>query len=316
MISKSQLQVLSYLIDEAESGVPISTLATQLEWSLGHTSRVVSELARNGLVQTREQGREKLVTPSEIEPVEKLEGLLAEYSHVDFPKLIGGTALELLYYLDQSRTATELAESSSVSRATVYRRLDDLQRVGIIGKSKSRYQLNEPFTALAQIARGLVHHRHRREAEQYTSGVTILWETPDEYLFACDSEFTADGFHQTGPALFREFEIPLLTRDRRHYFRSDRIESVPPADLVCHMLLIDAGPRYQTYCLLLIQHTDLDQATLEECVAHYATEAERDLPALIEELVAYLETGGQETTEQLPAWNEFKSIAADYEITV
>lgn len=316
MISKSQFRLLSYLIDESEREVPISSLADGLGWSAGHTSRVVSELETRGCVRTRDAGRRKLVTLADIEPVEQLESLVTEYGHVDFPKLVSGSALQLLYYLDRCRTATELAEASGISRATVYRRLDDLQAVGIVGKSESHYQLNKPFVTLSSIARGLIHHEHRREAERYADGISILWENHEEYLFVCDSKIGSDEFYLTGPSLFAEFDIPLLTRSRRHYFCSDRITAVSPADLVCHTLLIDDDSRYRTYCLLLIKGEEIERAVLKEQAEYYNPEAAVDLLTIVDELVEYLEAEGAVTSDRLLSWEEFKSTAADYEINV
>jgi DNA-binding MarR family transcriptional regulator len=316
MLSKNQLQLLSYLGEKGEQEMSIGDLADGLDWSIGHTSRVVSELETNGYVLTRKMGRYKLVTLTDIEPIEQLEGLFSEYSHVNFPALLSGAALRLLYHLDRSRTVTELAEVSDIGRSTAYRQLDELQRVGIVGKSKSHYQLNEPFTTLSEIARGLAHHRHRREAEQYAESINIFWETHNEYLFACDGEINADRFHRTGPAQFAEFNIPLLTRKREHYFRSDRIQSISPAELVCHTLLIDDGSRYRTYSLLLIKKHGIEPTAFQECTAYYAPEADIDLQTIGDELITYLETEGETTTKQLPTWEDFKSTAADYEITV
>lgn len=316
MIGKSELRLLSRLIEIPEQEVLVSTLSTQLDWDLGHTSRIVAELEARGYVRTRQHSGGKTVTPAEIGAVEQLEDLLTEFGHVDFPELLAGSALQLCYYLDQPRTATELTELSGVSRATVYRRLDDLQTVGIVGKSKSHYQLNDPFSTLSDIARGLAHHDHRREAEQYTDAVRILWETHGRYLFACDTEIDADGFHLTGPARFADFGIPLLTRDRRHYLRADRDEAVSPEELVCHTLLIDASSRYRTYCLLVMVREGIDPETLRDCASRYAAEADLDLVTLVDELIDYLETDGDVAAEQLPSWGEFKSTAADYDITV
>lgn len=67
----------------------------------------------------------------------------------------------MLYYLNHHRTATELAEVGGISRATVYRRLDNLQAVGIIGKSASHYQLNARFR----------HCRRSREDWSTTDGM-------------------------------------------------------------------------------------------------------------------------------------------------
>ena len=316
MVKKSHFTLLSYFIESPESEMGISALADQLDWSPGHTSRIVSELQEYGFVQTKQSGRQKLVSLARIEPIEQLEELIIEYSHMDFPGLIAGSGLQILYYLDQDRTATELAAVSNSSRATVYRRLDDLQRVGVVGKSKSKYRLNEPFEILQSITRGLIHHEHRREAEKHASKINFVWETHDEYLFACDSEINAEGFYLTGPALFAEFDVPLLTRDRRHYLRTDNFSEITPADLVCHTLLIDDGSRYRTYCLLLMQRHDIEDTKLQDRAEYYMPEPSVDLPGIVGELIEYLDTEGVAQTDQLPQWEDFKQTAKEYEITL
>ena len=316
MLSKSHIQLLSHLLGTTDSELSVTYLADALDWIHGHTSRIVSELKGWGCIRTETRGRQKIVSLTDIEPIEELEELTTEYSHVDFPEVIAGSGLQILYYLDHSRTATEIAEHSSVSRATVYRRLDDLQQVGIVGKSTSRYQLNDPFTTLSSIARGLYHHRHRREAQRHTGKINIQWETHDEYLFTCDSDLEADGFYLTGPGLFEAFDIPLLTRDQRYYIRSNRLSDVTPADLICHTLLIDDGPRYRTYCLLLMEKQAVEASALQERAAHYQPEAALDVRALVDELVEYLETGGEARTDQLPEWEAFKRTATEYDITL
>lgn len=316
MINESEFRLLSHLVKEREETVGVATLGERLDWSLSHTSRVVAELESTGLISVRETGREKLVALANLEPVEELETLLIEYEHVPFAEVVAGSALVLLYYLDQPRTATELTEMTGLSRATVYRRLDDLQEVGIVGKSRSRFRLNDPFSPLVSIARGVAHHQHKREAEQYTSGVIIVWERHDEYLLACDSEIEASGFHLTGPALLAEFDLQLLTRDRRHYFRSDGLASVSPVDLVCHLLLIDDGPRYRRYCLLLMEACGLDPAALRDRAEQYEPLADIELSATVEELTEYLRTQGAATHPELPSWDEFQSLAAEYEVEI
>ena len=315
-MSKSHFRVISHLIERGDPELSVSTLADQLEWSTSHASRIITELEAYGCVQTNQSGRKKLVSLTHIKPMEQLEGFLTEYRHMDLPALIAGSGLQILYYLDRGRTATELAERSGVSQATVYRQLDDLQLVGVIGKSKSRYRLNEPFTVLISIARGLFHQKHRREVGERAAGLNFLWETHDEYLFACDSDISAEGFHQTGPALFGEFGVPLLTRDRRHYFRADRVTEVDPVELVCHALLIDDGSRYRTYCLLLIQKQDIDRTALRQRTEHYQAEATIDLRGIVDGLIKYLETSGETTAEPLPKWEEFKQTAREYEVTL
>lgn len=316
VLSKSEVSVLSKLGRRSDQRIPLGEVAEQLDWGGSYASRVISDLAQRDFVRVEQEGRKKFVSVTGVQPVERMGDLASEFDHVDFPDLISGVALEILYYLDERRTASELVELSQTNRSTVYRRLDSLQNVGIVGKDHSHYQLTEPFAPLSDLARSIAHHDHRREALERTNDVTILWETHDEYLFSCASEVAADGFHRTGPAIFEDFGVPLLTRERLHHFRSKRLSRLTAADLVCHTMLIDDSTRYRIYCLLLIERQDVDKVELRDRGSHYTTEAAIDLVALTTDLTTYLETNGEATDETLPEWKEFKSTAADYDIAV
>lgn len=316
MLTKSEIRLLSEIENEGAEHVPVTAVADRLGWSAGHASRIVSTLEKREYLTTERKAGKKLVALTDIQPVEQLGTLTMEFDHVDFPELIAGSALEILYYLDRDRTATELTELSGVSRGTVYRRLNELQRVGIVGKNHSRYELTDPFSSLSELARAVAHHDHRQEALTHTSGVNLIWETHDEYLFSCDADVTSEPFHQTGPAVFEQFDIPLFTRDRLHYLRSNQLSGVTAADLVCHMLLIDDGTRYQTYCLLLIASQNITEAQLTDRAEHYAREADLDLLDLAKTLLTYLDSTGRIASERLPMWEEFKRTAADYDISV
>ena len=97
MLSKSHFQVISHLIDGSDPELSVSALADQLEWSASHASRIISELEAYGCVQTNQSGREKLVSLTEIEPIEQLEDLLAEYRHMYLPALTPGSGFTTLY---------------------------------------------------------------------------------------------------------------------------------------------------------------------------------------------------------------------------
>lgn len=71
--------------------------------------------------------------------------------HVDFPDLLTPSLLNVLYYLssDDPWTATELAELTGHSRATIYRTLRLLTNRAMATKEHSQYRLTEEFETLA-----------------------------------------------------------------------------------------------------------------------------------------------------------------------
>ncbi len=72
--------------------------------------------------------------------------------------------------------------------------------------------------------------------------------------------------------------------------------------------MIDDGSRHRSYCLLLLSHVDVDEADLREQAAKY------DLEDEIDALLRYLKTHGEVDNEQLPEWDGFQELAADYEV--
>lgn len=316
MLTESELAVLSHLSTHTEEALIQRELADELDWDPSHTSRVVSRLAeRELLIREQRKGRYN-VSLSIAEPIERFADLTREFPHVDFPDLLAGPAIQLLYYLDAERTATELTEWTSVSRATVYRRLKRLRNVGIVTKGDTGFALTNQFEELTAFARSLVRHLHRQEASDHAAGIRLIWTDIDEYLFSCRTEVTASLFHQTGPGALEQYGIELLTREEQYYFRSEERPELTPEDLVCHLLLIDDGARYRSYCLLLIAACEINADALIWAAEQYGREAEIDLSKIVQELCAYLNSDGRVSGEKLPDWDTFKSTAADYDISV
>ena len=316
MLSESELTVLSYLSTEGVDGVVQRELADALEWDPSHTSRVVSKLAEVGLVTREQQHGRYRVSVSNAEPTERFADLAREFPHVDFAGLIAGSSIQLLYHLGTERTAAELTDWTDVSRATVYRRLKQLRNVGIVTKRDSRFALTSQFQGLAAFARSLVRHLYRQEARDHATGVRLIWTDVDEYLFSCRTDVTASLFHRTGPGALEQYGIPLLTREAQYYFRSEDRTELTPEDLVCHLLLIDDGARYRSYCLLLITASEIGAEVLTETAGRYDRESDLNLTETVQALCTYLESSGDVAGEKLPEWDTFKSTAADYDISV
>jgi len=308
--------VLSHLSADVEDYLIQRALADALGWDPGHTSRIVSKLAERGLVRREQQHGRYEVALSNAEPSIRFADLVREFPHVDFSALLSGSTIKLLFHLDEERTAAALAERAGVSRATVYRRLNQLQNVGMVTKRDARFAVTSQFEEVVAFALSLVSHLHRQEAAEHTSGVRLIWTDVDEYLIRCQTSISLASFHETGPKALDQYGIPLLTRDEHYYFRSQDRSSLTPADLVCQLLLIDDGARYRSYCLLLITAQEIDGETLTQTAERYDRVADIDLQNITQELCTYLESNGAESSEKLPDWNEFKSTAADYDISV
>lgn len=307
MLTEGDLRVLTILHGEQT----LSELATQLDRSLSYTSELVERLTATGLIETIRYGKTKQVRPSDAKALELLADITQEYSHIQWPELLSGATLRILYYLDRPRVPTDLARCANVHRSTVYRALDPLQHRGIIYQTDDgAYALNEGFEQLSTLAQELAHHLHRQTVEQYTNTYTILWESLDEFLIQTADEIIDDTFILTGPEQFQSYDLPLLARDRRYYLYSESLGELSPELLCCHMLVIDSGARAQSYCLLLLNYIDINRDELRDLAVIYGVDD------LLEDLLTYLDTEGEQRTSQLPTWEDFQELADEYRGTL
>ncbi|MGQ4557506.1 MarR family transcriptional regulator [Halobellus sp. GM3] len=304
MLRRIELKVLATV----DRGDTISELAAKLDHSESYLSRAVAGLVEKGLVYTERDGRRKRVVPSDARSVERYQDLVRQYSHIDFPELLTGKALEVLYYLDQPRTVSEIANRSDNYRNTVNRVLKRFRDRGLVGTVDGHYEFNADFDRLHEFARELTHHLHRQRLKAVVPKGTTLWEDYDEFLAQTETEIDAEAFHETGLARFAAYDIQFLLTDHRYYVYSEDLEAVSPAELCCHTLLIDDGSRYRSYCLLLLSHVDVDEDDLRTQAAKY------DLGDEIDASLRYLETHSEVDDAQLPEWSDFQQLAADYEV--
>jgi DNA-binding MarR family transcriptional regulator len=304
VLGSIELEILATI----ERGDTISEIADKLDHSESYISRAVTDLSEKGLVYTEQDGRWKRVTLSDARAVEVYQDLVRQYSHIDFPELLTGKSLEVLYYFDGSQTAAELAAASDNYRNTVNRVLKPLRNRGLVGTDDGHYHFNEDFGRLHDFARELAHQRHRQRLESVAPSGTILWEDHDEFLAQTETEIDAEDFHETGLARFVVYDLQFLLTSHRYYFYSQDMASLSPADLCCHTLLIDDGSRHRSYCLLLLSHVDVDKATLRNRADTYS------LADSVDALLRYLETDGDIQDYRLPEWTEFRKLAADYEV--
>ena len=279
-------------------GAAVTCLNLLIEWSRrGWFTPLVTENGKQLLDQTPRA-------------IELFDSFVQQYTHIPFPELLGGATLRILYYLQSPATATQLAEKVGVHRSTVHRSLAPLENRGMVYKSDNKYTLNDEFEELSTLAREFAHLRHRHRVKDHAESFTLLWESLDEFLIQTRAEIEEDAFHLTGPERFQTYDLPLMARQRRYYLYSESVDAVTPTELCCHMLVIDVGTRSQSYCLLLIRETAIDRDELLETADKY------DVTALVSNLFEYLDTEGENRSGGLPRWEEFRTLADEYGVTV
>ena len=306
MYTKAELRVLAAL----DSDSSVTELADDLDRSVNYVSELVERVEAKGLVHTRRSGKKKQVQRSDAKAIELFDTFVQQYSHIPFPELLDGATLRVLYYLDSPASATDLADLVGVHRSTVHRALSPLQDRGIVYTSDGKYTVNDEFEGLVTLAREFGHLRNRVRIEEHVDTYAILWESLEEFLVQTNDVIESDVFVTTGPEQFQTFGLPLLARQRRYYLYSESQDDISPAELCCHMLVIDDGTRTKSYCLLLLKSEDVDRGEILALADTYGVKT------AVSDLLAYLDSEGAERADRLPTWDEFRDLADEYEVTV
>jgi hypothetical protein len=251
-----------------------------------------------------------IAEPVDARCVEVFQSLTKSNPHVDFPDLLTSSMLNVLYYLssEEQWTAAELTERTGHARATIYRNLRTLTNRAMATKEHSRYKLQEEFNGLHLFAYELRHHVHRVRIKRDVGGGTIVWESHEEFLVRTESDVEDEKYHRTGLDVFSEYGLQFFTTSEHYYFYSEDRESLGPEDLICHLLLIENDSRHRKYVLLLIAETGLSRETIEEAATYYGVED------IVLPLMEFLRTGGEVTSESTPKWEEFETLASEYEV--
>lgn len=306
MIDEKELRVLSALNSPKDR----QELAEELEYQESTVSDAFGGLERRGLINRERIGTHSVAEPSDARCVEVFQSLTRSNPHVDFPDLLTPSMLNVLYYLssDEPWAATELAERTGHSRATIYRNLRTLTNRAMATKEHSRYRLREEFNELHLFAYELRHHVHRVRIKRDVGGGTIVWESHEEFLVRTESAVEDENYHRTGLDAFVDYGLQFLTTSELYYLYSEDREALAPEDLICHLLLIENDSRHRKYALLLIAETELSEESLEEAATYYGVED------VVLPLMEFLRTEGKITSENTAVWEEFENLASEYEV--
>lgn len=306
MIRERELRILS----ELDSPRYEQDLAKDLDYRTEKISKSLTKLEQLDLIHKERRGISIRAVPGEAHCIEVLQSLTKKHPHVDFPDLLTSSMLDVLFYLSPNtpRSAKELADRTGYSNATLYRNLRTLTNRAMAKKKHSQYALTEEFSDLHEFAKGLKHHLHRVTIKNTVGTGTIIWEAHEEFLLRTESEPEDPDFLHTGLDVFSEYGLEFFTTSEHYYLHSETRNSLSPADLVCHLLLIENDSRHRNYALLLIAHTSPDRDRLVESANYYGIED------LVRQLYDFLDSHGKNSGEQTPNWEEFESLANEYEV--
>lgn len=315
MLSKTGLEILDVLCSERE--VTAKKLATQTEHSRKQVYRVVDDLLEAGLVnESRRQRNQRVARATDDPVVEAYRHLTSKLGHVNWPELLSPATTRVCWYLDEPRRVTVIADRLGITRQAVHKSLTPLKNRAMLAPSGPNYALTDDLQPVRDFAREVVTHEHRTRARKLVPSATVEWCDPNRALIRVQtSEDTntlqqASEWHMTGLAAFHAYELQFfLAGEPAFWYAPDN--SLTPADVVCHTLVLEEGARRVSYAMLLIEQEQISEDDLRETARWYGIEP------LIERIYQHIEgdfTPNDDVGINIPSAQEYAALKEQYEV--
>jgi DNA-binding MarR family transcriptional regulator len=350
MLTETEWRLLDVAVDEPTMG----ELADRLSKSAGRISQVVSELRDRQLVVVERDGRAKRVFPAATSVFEAYQALAGAHSHIDFAELLSPTVLRVCWFLATPTPVADMTPYLTVSRERIYQVLQRLQERGLVRRDDQQYALVEDLLGVHDLAVAAVRHEHRVRLQTTDPYARLRWAAPHEALAAAGDEPAGGGVEEgergglaessawtlTGLPRFGDYGLDFFQGQPAVYYWSelDRPSATPAAEcdggpegdadaggeesarplapeaLICHTLLLDAGPRRAGYAALLAAATDIDTDQLRRLGRYYG------ISELIDGLCRFRSHPPEERTREavapFPDQDRFADLAAQYGVDV
>lgn len=343
MLTETEWRLLDAAVDEPTMG----ELADRLSKSAGRISQVVADLRDRQLVVVERDGRAKRVFPAATGVFEAYQALAGAHSHIDFAELLSPTVLRVCWFLATPTPVADITPYLAVSRERIYQVLGTLQHRGLVRKDGQQYALIENFRDIHDLADAAVRHEHRVRLQTVAPHARLRWAAPHEALAAAGDEPAGGGVERgglaeaaawtlTGLPRFGDYGLDFFQGQPAPYYWSEletpsatttpategegeanadvgsegEALALTPEALICHTLLLDAGPRRAGYAALLAAATGIDTNRLRRLGRYYG------VSELIDGLCRFRSLSPAERTREavapFPDQDRFADLAAQY----
>jgi len=313
MLSRGALTIVDALTTGREA-TP-EELATDTGYTRNHIYQLLDELIAAGLLrETRRHHNQRVVRITEHPVIEQYRKLTAEFSHVDWPELLTPATMRVCWYLDEPRRITSIADRLEISRQSVHKALSPLKNRAMLSPAGPEYALNDSVQPLLEFIQAVVVHDHQNRARDLAPSTTVEWCDPDRALIRVqerhdtESLYATEEWEVTGLARFEELGLQFFLAGEPTFWYAPE-ETLTPAEIVSHTLVLDSGSRRVSYSLLLIESEAIDRQELTEVAAWYG------LTETISEMYRYLDEEYKSPSEgkvHLPNRAEYAALKNQY----
>lgn len=308
------------VIDALSSGrdATPADLADETGYSQAHMYEVLDELRTAGLLdEARGPNNLRRVQLATHPVIEAYRTLRSTLSHIPWAEILTPANLRVCWFLDEPRRLAEIADRLDVTRQAVHNAISPLKHRAMLAPAGPEYALHDELSPLLAFAEAVVTAEHRSRTRTIAPSATVEWCDPKRALVriqtAADTDALqrASAWRRTGLAKYGDYGLQFfLASEPAFWYAPD--EELDPADVVCHTLLLESGPRRVSYSMLVIETCDIHQETLTDLATWY------DLEPVVTAMYRALREGFEGSAEvpvDLPTESAYQALKNQYGVS-
>lgn len=310
-LGKLDLQIVREL--SLNGPASICALSIALKRSKSRISKSATYLESEGFIRKEGSRRVMKLHLSNYTYTQALKNLISQYPHIDFSRLLAGSALKILLPLIcmEKMSISEISQTAKRSRISVVRVFSKLREAGIVaGDGKNMYRINSLFNHLSEFLREFQYANNLAIAADFSPAASMPWHQCDEFLVRTHEEIKKEGFIPTCYEAMSNYGIPLMLTGDRYYFYAPGGKTFGIEDIALHTLLLEQTPRNIMYVLLLLGKNinNVDWRYLKNESGKY------QMNGIVSALRQFIENHGAGRPGNFPSWDEYAAKAQEYGI--
>lgn len=307
-LTRNEISILKFVAKNENR--TIGQIASALRVLRPSLSRTIPLLKEDGLIKITKKGISSYVAFSETKHAFLLKTILLSFEHFNFEKILSGPSIEILSHLAYSQMdKKQIASCTQLSEKTVQDAVRRFREFGIVIREKKSYRLNERFDTLEEFALEFRNYENQKIARNFAEDSIILWQRGREFLIKTSVSRQSKNFFLTSITAYHKYGIQLILRGSFYYFFSPYKRSLKIEDVILHGLVLDPTDTRLILSAMLAWKKNVKRLNID-CLMQ---ESEKyGLKPMVDAIIDYFDSNGQNAARYFPKWDEFKSKAEEY----
>ncbi|WP_148883369.1 MarR family transcriptional regulator [Thermococcus aciditolerans] len=298
-LTKAELKTLLAI----EEPIKMIKLASKLGLSKGTLSALLHSLEKKGLVEL-EGKKPMVVRPANNKVTQLLRRIAIDFPHVN-PEVLTGSNLKVISALDvKPQPLWVIQLKANVSKATLYRVLNELMERLIVGKKEEGYFVSERFALFKVFADEYFYLQNSIKVRGFDPNASLVWSGVEELILATGTfkGKSLGDFQLTGLSRFSDFGLPLISSGVYHYYWPARELSLE--EVVVHALRLGRDARELLYTIVLLKGKGFNEGKLKRLAAKFG------ISNTVDDLLEYLK--GMNKPYPFPSREEVEELCRQY----